>query len=187
MNSIIKKAQGSPDAALQFLVDTQFDGLLERAIAAKVVNASTDPKGLFDIIKGIAESGDKDTFEYIMSAPLTMEGASPEAQEALQYIIDQQPKMQRSVQPGAGSGPGWTSENTSTAMSAFSSLVGSFLSFFNDDATAPPAGGGNGTTPAPAPSGGEQPSGFAKYMPWVLGGVGVLFVAVILVLVLRKK
>jgi hypothetical protein len=185
MNPILKKAQGSPDAALQFLVDTQFDGLLERAIAAKVVNASTDKEGLFNIIKGIAESGDKDTFEYIMSAPLTMEGASPEAQEALQYIIDQQPKMQRSVQPGSGAN--WTPENTSTAMIAFSSLVGSFLSFFNDDATAPPAGGGNGTTPAPAPSGGEQPSGFAKYMPWVLGGVGVLFVAVILVLVLRKK
>lgn len=185
MNSILKKAQSSPDAALQFLVDTQFDGLLERAIAAKVVNSSTDQEGLFNIIKGIAESGDKATFEYIMATPLTMEGSSPEAQEALQYIIDQQPKLQRSVQPGSGSN--WTPENTNTAMSAFSSLVGSFLSFFNDDATPPPTGGGTGTTPAPAPNGYDQSSGMGKYMPWILGGVGVLFVAVILFVVLRKK
>jgi len=187
MNAILKKAQSSPDAALQFVVDSQYDQLLEQAIGAKVVNSDVGREGLYDTLKDIAASGDQDTFAYILSAPVSFDGMSPEAQEAMEWALRNAKtpnglRMAASVQQGS-SGTTWTSENTNTAMTAFSSLIGSFLNYFQD-APAPPSGGGNGQ-PAPAPAAGD--SGMGKYLPWVLGGIGVLVVVIVLVVALRKK
>lgn len=190
MNKILTRATSSPDAALQFIVDTQYDTILARAIGGKVVNSDVGRENLFNSVKSVAESGQTELFNYLLGGDLSMEGLSPEAQEALQWARNKaatpagQLQLKRNETAANGGNGGWTSENTSSALAAFGSLMGGILGMFGGDAPEAPVSGNNGQPETPAPG---TEGGFEKYMPWVLGGIAVLIVAVVVVLALRKK
>lgn len=188
MNKVLQKATSSPEAALQFIVDTQYDVLLSRAIGSKVVNSDVGRENLFNSLTQIAGSGQVELFNYILGGDISYDGLTPEAQEALEWANRKaatpngQLWLQRSETLGNGGNGGWTSQNTDSAFSAFGALIAGLSGLWSgNDAPPPPTGGSGGSQP-PAPG-----TGFASYMPWVLGIVGVLIVAIVVVVALRKK
>jgi hypothetical protein len=187
-NKIFEKATSSPEGALQFIVDTQYDSILERAIGAKVVNSDVGREALFNVLVDLVQANDINMFNYLLGGEVTYDGLTQDVQDTLKWACEKAktPALQRKMQQTEGaSGSGWTSDNTNAALEAFAALAGGFLSLFGNNEPAPSGGGsgsGSGTT-APAPSGGQSSS----WVPWAIGiGIAVLIVTVIVVLV-RKK
>lgn len=183
---IIKKATSSPDAALQFIVDTQYDSILTRAIGAKVVNSDVGPEQLYEELKKLVSAGDIATFNELLGGDVDMDGLSPAAQGAMQWALDKartpdvQLRMMRSEQQGGGSG--WTPENTNSALSAFTALVGGIIGLFGPEA---PADNGSGNNSGPSAPVAQAPQ--TNWLPWVIGGGMALLLVVMVVVLARRK
>lgn len=176
---------------MQFIVDTQYDVLLSRAIGSKVVNSDVGRENLFNSLTQIAGSEQVELFNYILGGDISYDGLTPEAQEALEWANRKaatpngQLSLQRSETLGNGGNGGWTSQNTDSAFAAFAALYGGLSGLWSGNDAPPPPTGGSGGGVFHASTAAD--SGLDYYLPWVLGIVGVLIVAIVVVVALRKK
>ena len=180
MNATYQKAVSSPTKMVQFLVDTQYDQVLTRAIGGKVVNSDVGREALFTEIMQIAGSGNTDLFGYLFTFPLqTSASNTAEANEAIEMLKAQMNR--KALSTGPDSNPsGWSSQNTSDAINIFGQIFNTVSGFFTEGSPQP--------TPDPTPGpGDQQQQPPVNYTPWIFGGVGALVIIVILVIVLRKK
>jgi hypothetical protein len=166
---------------VQFLVDTQYDQVLTRAIGGKVVNSDVGREALFTEIMQIAGSGNTDLFGYLFTFPLqTSASNTAETNEAIEMLKAQMNRKALSTDPATSNPSGWSSQNTSDAINIFGQIFNTVSGFFTEGSPQPT------TNPAPGP-GDQQQQTPTNYTPWIIGGVGVLIIVIILVIVLRKK
>jgi hypothetical protein len=190
MNEVLKKAQSSPEAALQLIVDTQYDSILERALGAKIVNSDVGRENLYMMVLKLAQTGDMANLNYVLGGQVDYDGLPADYADALRYALSKsntpagQLRMARMETAGNGGngGNGWSSSNTNTAINALSGLIGTIGGWFTGDEPAPaPTPGPGGPVPGPA----QAPQ--TDYMPWILGGAALLIIAVVVIVLLRKK
>lgn len=188
MNSYYKEAISSPATSLQFIVDTQYDSILTRAIGARIVNSNVGPKNLYDVIRQLIDDNQVAQVNNLFDFQPSTEGLTPEIAEAVNMFVakaNNNGGMVRSVAPGAdgsngaGGGFSWSSSNTDSAIGTFcqifSSLWGTFM-----------GGGNDSPAPTPTPSPSQTPDAPKNYTPWLIGG-GALLVIIIIVAVVYSK
>lgn len=185
MNSYYKEAISSPAASLQFIVDTQYDTILTRAIGARIVNSNVGPKNLYDVIRQLIDDNQVAQVNNLFDFQPSTEGLTPEIAEAVNMFVakaNNNGGMVRSVAPGSGSGSGsgWDSSNTNSALNTFgdifSSIWGTIMGGGNDSPAPSP-------TPTPAPVA-DPPK---NYTPWFIGGGAFLVIIIIVAVVYFKR
>lgn len=199
MNSYYKQAISSPAASLQFIVDTQYDSVLTRAIGARIVNSNVGPKNLYDVIRQLIDDNQVAQVNNLFDFQPSTEGLTPEIAEAVNMFVakaNNNGGMVRSVSPGgggggvgggggsngAGGGFNWSSSNTDSAINTFGQIFTNLWGTF--------MGGGN-DSPAPTDTPTDTPTpppGAPKnYTPWLIGGGAVLVIIIIVAVVYFKR
>ena len=96
--TLYEEITSSPNDLLSFIVATQYDRIINRAIGAKVVNSDVGPENLYNALMEIAASDDQNQLAYLLDFQMEPDvDNSPEANAAIAQInnlIAVRPKRQ---------------------------------------------------------------------------------------------
>lgn len=187
MNQYYQQAISSPAASLQFIVDTQYDTVLTRAIGARIVNSNVGAKNLYDVIRQLIDDNQVAQVNNLFDFQPSTEGLPPEIAQAVNMFValgqNSAPRMLRSQTSGGangGSGSGWDSSNTNSLLNTFSNLFGPIMDAIT-------GGGNDSPAPTPTPSPSPTPDAPKNYTPWLIGGGALLVIIIIVAVVYFKR
>jgi hypothetical protein len=202
--SLYNMLTASPDAPVQFLVDTHYAEMAPRAQQVGIIKGDVGPRELFDAV--IRSAANPNDFAFVMNVPVNPDNFPEGGYEVYMaakhywYELVNAPRltMLRSQTTGGGSGgggasgggsntggvPSWLTGDTLSGAGDTVATIGNAIACWVDSTKCPgaqPAPGGTVIIQQPA-------SEKTNYIPWIVGGFVVLIIAItVVVVVMRQK